>query len=111
MTRACWKDAPLRDLMRLACAGESWQMIGVAFYPKSTPWRAKKAAREVFHRHATEADCAARRQALALHNFNKPPGLSRRSTGRDTRWRRHSLEVGTLVERVDPFAGMGRCFA
>jgi hypothetical protein len=109
MPRSSWKEEPLAELMRMARAGESWQMIGVRFFPHSLPQRAIKAARNAFARHADCADLAARRMALRAHNFNKPPGLSRRAERR--RRQRRSVEIMVPRERVNPFAGLGRCFA
>jgi hypothetical protein len=109
MPRSAWKEEPLAELMRLARAGESWQMIGSVFFPRSLPHRAIKASREAFARHADCADREARRWALRAHNFNKPPGLSRRAARRHRR--RARVESAVSRERVDPFAGLGGCFA
>lgn len=109
MPRSYWKEEPLAELMRLARAGESWQLIGSSFFPHSLPQRAIKAAREAFARHASCKDRAIRRRALTMHNFNKPPGISERAVRRRRHRRLHDVPVWR--ERIDLFAGLGGCFA
>lgn len=106
---AYWKTAAIARLIAQARAGDAWQAIGLGFYPHSrNAQRAGKAAAEIFRRHASDDDRAARAAAIRQRNYNKNPGLSPRAERRRRQHRRDDVPV--LCERIDPWAGLGSVF-
>lgn len=109
-----WTAPAIAELRRLARAGGTWEAIGRRFYPAAPAKQAAVAACEVFRRHATDADRAARRLAVRARNGNRVPGLSaraerrRRQAGRNPG--RDPGGAAVLPELRDPWVGMGECF-
>lgn len=89
------------ELMRLAREGERWEEIGAVFYPHLVS--GGHSCSNVFTLFATADDRQARRAALKARNFNKSEPYKNRGG--------YLSAPGVQRERVDPWAGMGECFA
>ena len=106
-----WSAAAVRELLRLGRRGDPWQSIGLAFYPDKDAVLAAKAAAEAFRRHAREYDREIRAEAIRRHNWNKPRGHGRHAIKRRANRELNGLPLPPATERINPFVGLGQCFA
>lgn len=102
----------LRELIRLACAGERWEDIGCTFFPTSA--NAIRKACDTFTRYASILERTERRASLASRGFNRigkggPPRKQVAEIVVDDEADDAGLPL--RPENRDPWAGMGACFA